>query len=200
MTRGQHVWLCVYTSWKEKKTLGFGFLPHGDKTGVVSAKVKCTSSLTWESSQWANSPLCDTTKCCLCRDLCLNKHLLKSQVSIPQLTQGKKTLWGNTGPFTEWLTLSMCGCVWWAVGWAALRAGAASSPAPTPDCPPSGRGRRAAGASWETWAAATALPPARRQTLTSWLVTGGEDCRFVLFVSRLKGSSGDAQGKTAAEA
>lgn len=33
MTRGQHVWLCVYTSCKEKKNLGFRFLLHGDKTG-----------------------------------------------------------------------------------------------------------------------------------------------------------------------
>lgn len=81
---------------RETKTLVFAFFHMGIKQGVVSAKVKCTSlgvsSLTWESSQWAISPLCDTTKGCFCRDLCLNKHLLKSQVSTSELTRGKHSV------------------------------------------------------------------------------------------------------------
>lgn len=68
--------------------------------------MKCTSlgvsSLTWESSQWAISPLCDTTKCCFCRDLCLNKHLLKSQVSISELTREKNSV-REYGTF-HWVT------------------------------------------------------------------------------------------------
>lgn len=75
----------------------------------------------------------------------------------------------------------MCGCVWWAVGWAALQAAAVSSPSPRPDCPLSGRGRRAAGVFWGRWVAARGLPVRRHQGLTSWLVTGW-DCLFFLFV------------------
>lgn len=49
-------------------------------------------------------------------------------------------------------------------------------------------------------AATAPPPPPRHQGLTSGLVTGGgDDCGFALFVSRLKGSSGDAQGETGAE-
>lgn len=69
------------------------------------------------------------------------------------------------------LTRSMCGCVWWAVGWAALWVGAASSPSPTPDCPPAGRGRTAAGGSGgRSMAARRALLLQRHRGLTSWLL------------------------------
>lgn len=69
------------------------------------------------------------------------------------------------------LTLSKCGCVWWAADWAALWAEAVSSPSPRPGCPPSGRGRRGAGGSGGRWAAVRrGLLVGRHRGLTSWLV------------------------------
>ena len=70
------------------------------------------------------------------------------------------------------LTLSRCGCVWWAVGWAAPWAEAASSPSPTPGCPPAGRGTRAAGGSGgRPGAARRVLLLERHRGLTSWLLS-----------------------------
>lgn len=78
------------------------------------------------------------------------------------------------------LTLSMCGCVWWAVGWAALQVGAVSSPSPKPGCPPSGRGRRAAAGCAGRRVAAGGPPARRGQGRTSWLVAGS--CVFCFFL------------------
>lgn len=86
------------------------------------------------------------------------------------------------------LTLSMCGCVWWAVGWAAPQAAEVSSPSPKPDCPPSGRGRRAARGFGGRWGADAGLLARRHQGLTSWVVTGWD------FFSVL-GPSDSAQGR-----
>lgn len=76
------------------------------------------------------------------------------------------------------LTLSMCGCVWWAVGWATPRAEVVSSLSPKPDSPPSEKGRRAAVGSEGRWAAAVGLLVRRDQGLTSWV---GHRLRFVVF-------------------
>lgn len=74
------------------------------------------------------------------------------------------------------LTLSMCGCVWWAAGWAALQAVAVSSPSPKPDCPPSRRGRRDAGGFEVRWAAVRGSLVGRHQGLTSWLLMVRNSC------------------------
>lgn len=95
------------------------------------------------------------------------------------------------------LTLSMCGCVWWAMGWAALQAVVVSSLFPKPDCPPSGRGRRAAEESGGRWVAAGRLPVKRHLGLTSLLVTGYRLAflGFFFFFSLFWISSDSAKGR-----